>query len=65
MQAIPMKHLTHLAMEFLKEEDGPTATEYSVMLAGIILVCIVIVGFLGSSVSTMFHGPQLSSALGS
>ena len=33
------KFVKHVA-EFLKKEDGPTAVEYAVMLALIIVVCI-------------------------
>jgi pilus assembly protein Flp/PilA len=41
-------------MEFVKREDGPTAVEYAVMLALIIVVCIVAVTALGSSASGTF-----------
>jgi len=36
---------------FLKEEDGPTAVEYAVMLALILVACITIVTNLGRTVS--------------
>jgi len=39
---------------FLRSEDGPTATEYAVMLALIIVVCIAAIGTLGGRVNTMF-----------
>lgn len=39
---------------FLKSEDGPTATEYAVMLALIIVVCIAAIGTLGGRVNAMF-----------
>ncbi|MBU0716846.1 MAG: Flp family type IVb pilin [Planctomycetes bacterium] len=39
---------------FLKSEDGPTATEYAVMLSLIIVACIATVQLLGSSVNDMF-----------
>src|SRR5204863_513517 len=35
-----MKHLTQAFVNFLQREDGPTAVEYAVMLALIIVVCI-------------------------
>ena len=47
---------------FLKSEDGPTATEYAVMLALIIVACITAITALGGSVSAMFTG--LSDTLG-
>jgi pilus assembly protein Flp/PilA len=40
--------------DFLKREDGPTAVEYAVMLALIIVVCIAAVSALGSSTSNTF-----------
>ncbi len=39
---------------FLKSEDGPTATEYAVMLALIIVVCITAVTAIGNSASAKF-----------
>jgi Flp pilus assembly pilin Flp len=38
-------------MRFLRDESGPTATEYDVMLALIIGDCVGAVGFFGSSAS--------------
>ena len=35
-----MKKLGNALVKFLKSEDGPTAVEYAVMLALIIVVCI-------------------------
>ena len=43
---------------FLKSEDGPTATEYAVMLALIIVACIATVALLGTSVDGMFASVQ-------
>jgi pilus assembly protein Flp/PilA len=43
---------------FLKSEDGPTATEYAVMLALIIVACIATVALLGTSVNGMFADVQ-------
>ena len=39
---------------FLKDEDGPTAVEYAVMLALIIVVCITAITTLGSNASNTF-----------
>lgn len=41
-------------VEFLKKEDGPTAVEYAVMLALIIVVCIAAITALGSTASQTF-----------
>jgi pilus assembly protein Flp/PilA len=39
---------------FLKREDGPTAVEYAVMLALIIVVCIVAITALGTNANKTF-----------
>ena len=39
---------------FLVDESGPTAVEYAVMLALILVACIGIVGSLGTSSSKTF-----------
>jgi len=39
---------------FLVSEDGPTAVEYAVMLALILVVCISIVTSLGQNISGTF-----------
>lgn len=48
---------------FLTNEDGPTAVEYSVMLALILVTCIVIVTTLGTSSSRTFS--RVNGALAS
>ncbi|REK17261.1 MAG: Flp family type IVb pilin [Planctomycetota bacterium] len=48
---------------FLTSEDGPTAVEYAVMLALIIIVCLVSIQTLGSNTSTTFN--NISNSLGS
>ena len=45
---------------FLASEDGPTAVEYAVMLALIVVVCIAILQSLGTSVSGTFSSVQSS-----
>jgi pilus assembly protein Flp/PilA len=49
-----MSKVTAKLVEFLKKEDGPTAVEYAVMLALIIVVCIAAVTTLGTSASGTF-----------
>ena len=49
-----MKNLTRSMVNFLKSEDGPTAVEYAVMLALIIVVCIIAITALGSNASGTF-----------
>ena len=49
-----MNSFVKRAKQFLKSEDGPTATEYAVMLALIIVACIGAITVLGGTVSGMF-----------
>ena len=42
-------------LRFLKSEDGPTAVEYAVMLALIVVVCLTAVGTIGSRASITFN----------
>jgi pilus assembly protein Flp/PilA len=46
--------LTSKVRQFLVSEDGPTAVEYAVMLALILVACITVVTNLGTSASTTF-----------
>jgi pilus assembly protein Flp/PilA len=49
-----MQHVTRFALDFLKNDDGPTAVEYAVMLALIIVVCITAITALGSNANGTF-----------
>jgi len=49
-----MKALVTRVKSFLRSEDGPTATEYAVMLALIIVVALAAITLLGTKVSTIF-----------
>jgi len=51
--------------EFLRNEDGPTAVEYAVMLALIIVVCIGAVRVLGTNASGTFSNVALNGAISS
>ena len=50
-------------VNFLKNEDGPTAVEYAVMLALIIVVCISAITVLGTNANNTFSyiGADLGS----
>jgi pilus assembly protein Flp/PilA len=50
-----MRQFTQSVVKFLKAEDGPTAVEYAVMLALIIVVCIGAITTLGSNAKTTFQ----------
>ncbi len=39
---------------FLKSEDGPTAVEYAVMLALIVVVCLAAIRTVGTNAKTTF-----------
>ena len=49
-----MTSATRWMWEFLKKEDGPTAVEYAVMLALIIVVCITAIATIGSNANGTF-----------
>ena len=49
-----MRKFKNALVNFLKREDGPTAVEYAVMLALIIVVCIAAISALGSNSSNTF-----------
>jgi len=53
-----MQHIVN----FLKREDGPTAVEYAVMLALIIVVCIAAITTLGSNARSTFTSVATSVA---
>jgi pilus assembly protein Flp/PilA len=57
-----MAHITNALTRFLKNEDGPTAVEYAVMLALIIVVCIGAIATLGSNANLTFS--TVGSAVG-
>lgn len=40
---------------FLEEEDGPTAVEYAVMLAAIVMVCIAAIAAIGTRTNALFE----------
>ena len=49
-----MKNLMTKVERFMKSEDGPTAVEYAVMLALIVIVCIASISSIGQEVNTTF-----------
>jgi pilus assembly protein Flp/PilA len=61
---ITMRKFTDAVVQFVKREDGPTAVEYAVMLALIIVVCLAAITTLGQNANTTFTsvGTKLGSA---
>jgi pilus assembly protein Flp/PilA len=49
-------------VRFLRREDGPTAVEYAVMLALIIIVCLVAITALGTNANKTFSNVSLNVA---
>jgi pilus assembly protein Flp/PilA len=47
------------AVAFLKEESGPTAVEYAVMLALIILTCFAAISAIGTQANNKFNNVAL------
>jgi len=58
-----MRRLQEWMVEFLKNEEGPTAVEYAVMLALIIVVCLAAITTIGTSSSQQFS--NVGSAINS
>jgi pilus assembly protein Flp/PilA len=58
-----MRKFAESVVNFLQREDGPTAVEYAVMLALIIVVCITAITALGTNANKTFTG--VGNAIGS
>ncbi len=50
-----MKNFALKVKRFLVTEDGPTAVEYAVMLALIVIVCLTAIQAIGTNASTTFQ----------
>ena len=53
-EKLAMSQFARFVVDFVKREDGPTAVEYAVMLALIIVVCIGAITALGSNANKTF-----------
>jgi pilus assembly protein Flp/PilA len=49
-------------VRFVRAEDGPTAVEYAVMLALIVVVCLVAITALGTNANKTFSNVSLNVA---
>ena len=49
-----MKKFAQKVQHFLQSEDGPTAVEYAVMLALIVIVCLTAIQTVGTNASATF-----------
>jgi pilus assembly protein Flp/PilA len=59
-----MGRFSDAVFAFLADESGPTAVEYAVMLALIIVVCIVAITTLGTNATSTFSNVALNQAAG-
>lgn len=50
-----MRQFTKNVVQFLKAENGPTAVEYAVMLALILVVCIGTITLVGTKTDTTYR----------
>jgi pilus assembly protein Flp/PilA len=50
-----MSHMITSVKRFLASEDGPTAVEYAVMLALIVVVCLTAIQAIGTNANTTFN----------
>ena len=60
-----LSRLQSFVVNFVQREEGPTAVEYAVMLALIIVVCIGAVTTLGTKASSTFTSVGASLPAGS
>ena len=60
-----MRKLGQFVVNFVKAEDGPTAVEYAVMLALIVVVCIGAITTLGGNANKVFSNVALNTSVGS
>ena len=60
-----MKNLALKVQRFLASEDGPTAVEYAVMLALIVVVCLSTITTIGTRANTTFNSIANSLPAGS
>jgi pilus assembly protein Flp/PilA len=54
-----MRKFVESVKNFLQKEDGPTAVEYAVMLALIIVVCITAITALGTNANKTFAARRM------
>lgn len=49
-----MRKFYESCQQFLESEDGPTAVEYAVMLALIVIVCLTAIQAIGTNANAKF-----------
>jgi pilus assembly protein Flp/PilA len=58
-----MRQFAKSVVKFLRADDGPTAVEYAVMLALIVVVCIGSITLLGQNANGVFGNVALNGTL--
>jgi pilus assembly protein Flp/PilA len=58
-----MRNWCEAVVRFIEKEDGPTAVEYAVMLALIIVVCLGAITTLGQNANGTFQNVGLNGTL--
>lgn len=57
-----MHRFKNLLVQLVRSDDGPTAVEYAVMLALILLACLAAIGTVGNLVGASFKNSANSIA---
>ena len=57
-----MRQFISTFKNLLRDEDGPTAVEYAVMLALIVVVCLVAITNIGTSANQTFETVEAAIA---
>ena len=58
-----MRKVFEKVVQFIEREDGPTAVEYAVMLALIVVVCLGAITTLGQNANGTFQNVALNTAV--
>jgi len=58
-----MRDIYAAVTRFVKDEEGPTAVEYAVMLALIVVVCLTAITTLGTNATNTFSNVALNGTL--
>ena len=57
-----MQRTIQRVVKLIRSEDGPTAVEYAVMLALIIVICLTAIGTVGTNLKGSFNNTANSIA---
>ena len=63
MKSLSVASFSDKFVRFLQSEEGPTAVEYAVMLALIVVVCLTAIQAIGTNANVTFN--SIASQLGS